>query len=248
MALAVVYFGGAPGSGKSTIAHFMAQLIESRLGLRVTRVDFDRSGRRKLTVAEAFRICLREPILVAQLSSLFRHTRRSFSRPTVFRSLNRAILTAREMLLLQSMQHLPDDEVVLVDEAIWHRLWSRLFPVDCLPRRAALQDAISRLLPRRADSIIIVDVVVPRSVCKRRIMGRLDGGRFSSSSPAAWLAQFESDALYDELRRTVRNAWAGRTVVLQDAGDAVGAAMAERAFQAFCAMPTIAAWRRGAGA
>lgn len=145
------------------------------------------------------------------------------------------------------MQHFSDDEVVLVDKAICHRLWSRLFPVDCLPRRAALQDAISRLLPRRADSVIIVDVV-PRSVCKSKIMERLGSGGFSSSSPAAWLAQFESDTLYDELRRAIRNAWAGRMVVLQDEGGDLGAAMAERVFQAFCAMLAIAAWRRGAGA
>ncbi len=230
--MTVVYLSGPPGVGKSTTAQLLVGLIESRLGFRAIQFDRGTHVRRRLTALDVLAICTHEPVLVIRLTRLFQSAKGGVSPVTALRSLNRAMLAVRRMLMLRAVESIADHHVVLIDEPIWHTLWSQLFPVDRAPCTKQLENTLPRMLPRRSDNAIIVDLGLHRSACRSRISARSGGGRFSSSSDELLLSRFEADTLYDQLRKIVGDAWAGRIAHLSNEGVASPSEVALDAFQA----------------
>jgi hypothetical protein len=207
-AIFLVYITGHPGSGKTTTAHALLNILEQRRNLSV-HLFSDKNRPSPIRWLTATWWVVRHSKTLVRTAILIQQGRRDRNLRIVARSFVRATrLMLSQFALVSSIKQRVAD-IVIADEPPLHRLWTAIFPANRPLSVPLLATVVSELLNFRAleCTTLYVALTPPPDVCVDRFTKRrLETSRFDFSTNKCLISSVLADDVYPSIQRAVNSA------------------------------------------
>lgn len=206
MSITVVFISGPPGSGKTAVARQMASRLSNELRADVRMLD----ANSRFHTPSAYRILLilsRNLVCAVQLYFLIRSASGLLPWKENFLFILRQVVRLIVWTdFLRSLHRTSRDEVLLVDEPSWHRLWATLFPLERAISEKHLIRMIEKLLSKHGRNELIINLVAHPIAREKRLRTRVQqGSRFGPFSSRETFVRLSEDKLYSQILAALKS-------------------------------------------